>query len=56
MMIMQEKEAQEKKEAVIKIFTILFPDYQVIFTPNSLLFRPEEGDMVIVDESNFEIL
>jgi hypothetical protein len=31
---------------------------QVVFTPNSLLFRPEEegAEMIIVDEKNFEIL
>ena len=56
MMIMQEKETRDKKEAVMKIFTLLFPEFQVIFTPNSLLFRPEEGETIIVDESNFEIL
>ena len=56
MMIMQEEEAKEKKEAVQKVLTVLFPTMQIMFTPNSLLFRPEEGEMIIVDANNFEIL
>ena len=56
MMIMQEKEAKEKKEAVKKVLTILFPTMQTIFTPNSLLFKPEEGETIIIDANNFEIL
>ena len=56
MMIMQEKEAKSKKEAVKKVLTVLFPTMEVIFTPNSLLFNPKEGETVIVDIDNFEIL
>ncbi len=56
MMIMQEKEAKAKKEAVKKVLTILFPTMQSIFTPNSLLLKPEEGETVIIDANNFEIL
>ena len=56
MMIMQEKEAKGKKQAVQTVLQLLFPTMSVIFTPNSLLFRPEEGDMIIIDINNFEIL
>ena len=56
MMIMQEKEAKAKKEAVKKVLTILFPNMNIMFTPNSLLFNPPEGESIIVDENNFEIL
>ena len=56
MMIMQEKEAKAKKEAVKKVLTLLFPDMNIMFTPNSLLFNPPEGESIIVDENNFEIL
>jgi len=38
MMIMQEKDAKEKKEDTKKVLTLLFPDYKVLFTPNSMLF------------------
>ena len=56
MMIMQEKEAKEKKEAVKKVLTVLFPTMQAMFTPNSLLLKPEDGDPIIIDVNNFEIL
>ena len=56
MMIMQEKEAKSKKQSVLTVLQLLFPTMQVVFTPNSLLFRPEEGEMVIIDVNNFEIL
>jgi hypothetical protein len=53
---MQEKEAKSKKQAVQLVLQLVFPTMQPIFTPNSLLFKPEEGDMIIVDGRNFEIL
>ena len=58
MKIMQEKEAQDKKQAVEDVLTLLFPQQQVLFTPNSLLFRQKdgEGENVIIDINNFEIL
>ena len=34
MMIMSEKEAKEKKEAVIQVLTLVLPDYSVLFTYN----------------------
>lgn len=55
MMIMQEKTAKDKKDAVKLVCTLLFPDYEILFTPNSLLFRKNE-ETVIIDESNFEDL
>ena len=57
MMIMSEKTAKQKKEAVKKICTLLFPDYQVIFTPNNFLLQPNEGtESIIIDENNFDQL
>ena len=53
MMIMSEKEAKDKKEAVKQVLTLLLPQYQVLFTPNSLVFKFEEIT-TIVDETNFE--
>ena len=58
MTIMQEKQAQDKKEAVQDVLLLLFPKKQVLFTPNSLLFRSSDGqgETIIVDETNFEEL
>ena len=55
MMIMQEKDAKGKKEDTKKVLTLLFPDYKVLFTPNSLLFQIDK-DSIIIDENNFELL
>lgn len=54
MMIMSEKEAKDKKEAVKQVLTLLLPDYQVLFTPNSLVFKKDEIT-ILIDEENFEI-
>lgn len=56
MMIMQEKEAKDQKRATQQILTLLFPNYKVLFTPNSLLFQSNSQETVIVDENNFEPL
>ena len=58
MKIMQEKEAQDKKQAVEDVLVLLFPEQQVLFTPNSLLFRQQKNqkESIIIDANNFEIL
>lgn len=56
MMIMQEKEAKDKKIATRQVLTLLFPDYKILFTPNSLVFQRENQESVIIDENNFEQL
>ena len=33
MMVMNEKEVQDKKQQVISVLTVLFPKHKVIFTP-----------------------
>ena len=55
MMIMAEKEAADKKEAVLQLFQLLFPDYHVMFTPRSLILKNDQGTIVI-DENNFQYL
>jgi hypothetical protein len=52
---MQEKEAKDKKIATQKVLTLIFPEYKVLFTPNSLLFR-KESETIIVDSNNLEDL
>lgn len=52
MMIMNEKEMLEKKQAVYSILSLLFPEYKVNFTPSSILFTKNET--TFVDENNFE--
>lgn len=55
MTIMNEKDTQDKKEAVKQVLPLFFPEYKCIFTPRSLVFNSENGSITI-DESNFEFL
>ena len=55
MTIMQEKQTVDKKEDVLSVLNILFPKYQVMFTPRSIMFSSSEG-VFMIDESNFENL
>lgn len=55
MMVMTEKETVEKKKAVMATLRLLFPTYNVLLTPQSLLFQKDK-DSIMVDETNFETL
>ena len=55
MMIMSEKETADKKFAVQQVCLLLFPQYKVFFTPNSMLLTGE-GQTIMIDENNFELL
>ena len=55
MTIMSEKETRDKKEAVKQLFSILLPNYTIIFTPQSIILKNEEISLII-DENNFEVL
>lgn len=57
MTIMQEKETKDKKQSVIDVLQLLFPDYKPLFTPMSLVLNPiNGGESKTIDESNFENL
>ena len=56
MMIMQENEAKDKKQSTKQVLTLLFPDYNILFTPKSLLLQNKEKENIIIDETNFEDL
>lgn len=53
MMIMSEKEAKEKKDAVKQVLTLLLPEYQVLFTPHSLVLKKDDIT-ILIDEENFD--
>ena len=55
MTIMKEQETKDKKDAVINLFSLVFPGSQVIFTPMSILLN-KEGQQTLVDENNFDTL
>ena len=53
MMVMNEKEAKDKRNATQQVLQLLLPSYKVLFTPRTLIFS-QEGQNTIVDETNFE--
>lgn len=55
MTIMNEKETVDKKEAVLSLFQLVFPQYKIIFSPRSIIFN-SEGNSIMIDEDNFEFL
>lgn len=55
MTIMSEKETRDKKEAVMQLFSLLLPNYQVFFTPRSIMLKNGELNSLI-DENNFDDL
>ena len=55
MMVMNEKEAKEKKAATIQVLQLLLPSYKALFTPRSLVLNGDKHS-VTIDENNFEAL
>lgn len=56
MTIIQEKKAQDKKIAVQETLQLLFPQKQILFTPNSLLLNEKDKEPILIDVNNFEDL
>lgn len=55
MTIMSEKETISQKKAVEQLFTLIFPNYKIIFSPRSLIFIIDDHQFII-DENNFDYL
>lgn len=56
MTVVNEEETKEKRKAVQSVLNLLFPTYTVFLTPQSLLFQDKDGQMLTIDENNFEAL
>ena len=54
-MLMQDERAKDKKEDVKSVLTLLFPDYQIFFTPRAISLNCK-GESFTIDEGNFESL
>ena len=55
MTMINESQMADKKNCVIQVMGLLFPDYKAIFTPRSIVLNQKEAN-VTIDEGNFEIL
>ena len=56
MMVMNEKEAKEKKIATTQVLQLLLPSHKVLFTPRSIVLTGGANGSITIDESNFESL
>ena len=54
MTVMSSPETLDKKENVIQVLSLLFPNYKILFTPRSVILNNEENNTQTIDESNFE--
>lgn len=52
MTIMSERQEIEKKNNVISVLNLLFPDYKTLITPASIVLNGNKGN-VVIDENNF---
>lgn len=55
MTIMLEPQNADKKQCVLEVLNLLFPNFNPIFTPRGFILKKSE-ESVIIDESNFESL
>lgn len=55
MTVMMERETIDKRLATMQVLQLVFPDYNVLFTPQSLIFQKED-QVVTIDSNNFEAL
>ena len=46
------------KSSIISLLALLFTDYQVLFTPQSLILKSRENkeNFIMIDKNNFDIL
>lgn len=57
MKVIEHQQTADKKTALITLLSLLFPSYQPMMTPQSILLRDaESGEMKLIDSTNFEIL
>lgn len=55
MTMMNEQQIADKKQCVLQVFSLILPNYQIIFTPRSILLK--NGEVIVnIDEGNFETL
>lgn len=55
MTMINESQMADKKNCVIQVMSLLFPNHKAIFTPRSIVLNQKEAN-VTIDEGNFEIL
>ena len=56
MKVIEQSESKEKKTVIITMLSILFPQYNPMITPRSIILRHRDtGDSTLIDSDNFAI-
>lgn len=56
MKVLEQSQDKEKKEAIITLLKLLFPDYIAILTKNSIILKiPSQEQTILIDNDNFEL-
>lgn len=56
MKVLEQSQDKDKKNAVIMLLTLLFPDYIPVITRNSIILtKQEENQPLLIDDNNFDI-
>lgn len=53
MTVMTEKEAKDKKEDTMRVLSLLFPEYKILFTPRAVTFMKQQEN-IMIDGDNFD--
>lgn len=56
MTIMSQSETKDKRIIIMSVLNLLFPQYKISITPNSLIFIKEGVAPITIDANNFEAL
>ena len=55
MTMMNEPQIADKKQCVLQVLSLILPNYQIVFTPRSMILKNGEN-IINIDEGNFEAL
>ena len=56
MKVIEQSDTQEKKIAITTLFSLLFPSYRTMITPNSIILTHlENNNTILIDSNNFDI-
>lgn len=55
MKILMQPEFKDKKQIILTVLQLLFPDRKTLVTPNSIILMNKEKESSIIDESNFPV-
>ena len=55
MTIMNDKESVDRKQAILTLFSLIFPTKKITLLPTSIILS-SDGETAVIDENNFEVL